>query len=111
MNFLNRLLSLLAECEMAEKDWRIETEGVHIFRCSGIDFASAGEDGTLGFCLRGSVDVWDTHEFKEFLAIIIVFPGNADRTPGKLLNLFSSAGLLGFFVSLFSFGFALKSLC
>lgn len=108
---MNGLLALLAECKVAEENGRVETKSVHIFRSGGVDFAGACEDGALGFCFRGSFDVWNTHEPKKFLAVIVMFSRHPNSTSRELFNLFSSTSLLCFFMRLFGFRFALKSLC
>jgi len=64
MDFLDRLFTLLAECEMAEQHWASECECIHIFRRSCEDFPCPGQYRTLRLCFCRGYDEGNSHELE-----------------------------------------------
>lgn len=95
VNFLDRLLALLTESQVAEKDGSIKREGIHVFTGSSVDFTRAGQDSALSLRFRRGNNEGYTHKLQQSLALGIVLTGNANRSSGKLLNVLGSTRLLG----------------
>jgi hypothetical protein len=94
MNLLDRLFPLLAKGKMAQEDWGVEAEGIHVLTGGSVDLAGAREHGALRFGLGGRDDVGDAHELEQPLALGIVLPCDAHRPAGELLHVLGRSRLL-----------------
>jgi hypothetical protein len=63
----------------------------------------------LSLRLGWSINVRNTHQFKELFALRIVLPGDTDGSSGKLLDVLRGPSFFGFFVGFMGLGFACNS--